>query len=140
MSSIRSRNTGPERVLGPLLWRSGLRYRKHVALIRGKPDFVFSGPRVAVFVDGDFWHGWQFWRWRHKLEPRYWRPKIAGNIARDKRNRAALRRSGWLVVRVWDHQLAASPEHVAAGVVAAVKRRLLEDPSRPRVCASSGRS
>ena len=75
-----------------------------IAPCQGALDFVFSKSRVAVFVNGDFWHGWRFPVWRHKL-PTFWRNKIGGNRERDQRNSKKLRRLGWRVLRIWEHQV-----------------------------------
>lgn len=104
MASIRSKDTGPERALRSELHRQGRRFFKHVAALPGKPDIVFPKHRVAVFVDGDFWHGYRFGRFAHKLSP-YWHEKIAGNRVRDRRNFARLRRRGWIVIRIWEHDI-----------------------------------
>lgn len=106
MSQIRSVNTRPERELRAALHRVGLRFRKHVSLLPGRPDIVFARQKVAVFIDGDFWHGWRFPAWKSKLSP-YWQAKIERNRARDRRCFGRLRRSGWLVIRVWEHSIRA---------------------------------
>jgi DNA mismatch endonuclease (patch repair protein) len=108
MSRIRGRDTKPELLVAGLLDGLGLEWEGQVRRLPGRPDFVFEEARVAVFVDGDFWHGWRFPRWRHKLAP-FWEAKIAGNRARDRRNHAKLRRRGWRVVRIWEHQLKSDP-------------------------------
>ena len=104
MSRIRRANTKPELLLRSSLHAQGVRYRTHVASLPGCPDVVFARARVVVFVDGDFWHGWMFPKWSRKLAP-YWRNKIAGNRARDRRNHRRLRRLGWTVVRIWEHEI-----------------------------------
>lgn len=104
MARVRSYDTKPERVLRSALHRIGLRFRKHVRDLPGRPDAVFVRARVAVFVDGDFWHGYRFPQWSSTL-PEYWRTKITRNRLRDRRNFAALRRRGWKVVRVWEHDI-----------------------------------
>lgn len=120
MSRIRSRDTLPELTLRRLLHAAGCRFRVHVVSLAGKPDLVFRAARVVVFVDGDFWHGWRFSVWGPKLAP-YWRNKIAGNRARDSRNFRRLRRQGWLVVRIWEHQLERDPAACVQKVLAALK-------------------
>jgi len=105
MSRIRKTNTQPELAVRRLCFARGLRYRKYVASLPGKPDMVFPGPKVVVFIDGDFWHGWQFHRWDHKLSSTYWKDKIRGNMERDRRNCASLRKAGWKVVRIWEHEV-----------------------------------
>ena len=67
MSRIRKKDTKPELTIRRLTQARGLRYRKHVAAVPGTPDMVFAGSWVVVFVDGDFWHGWRFPEWEHKL-------------------------------------------------------------------------
>lgn len=111
MSSIKSSGTKPELVLGRALWALGLRYRKQYK-IDGKPDFVFIRPRVAVFCDGDFWHG-NNWRLRKlsSLEEElsgytpFWREKILRNIERDKKVNQLLKEQGWEVVRFWESDI-----------------------------------
>jgi DNA mismatch endonuclease (patch repair protein) len=70
---------------------------------------VFSPARVVVFIDGDFWHGWRFPTWCRRLSP-FWKAKIERNRKRDLRNFGKLRRAGWKVVRIWEHQVATDPE------------------------------
>ena len=122
MASIKSKNTKPEKQLGSLMHGAGLRYRKHVNDLPGKPDFVFRAKKVAVFVDGDFWHGYKYQQWKHKLSKEYWIKKIEGNIKRDKSNHAKLRRMGWTVIRVWEHQLAKDPLKVLGKITEAIER------------------
>ena len=119
MSCIRSKNTAPERRLGSALHRLGLRYRKHSADLPGKPDFVFPRHHLVVFVDGDFWHGWRLPLWEKKLKP-YWKRKIRYNRRRDRSNRAKLRRRGWTVVRIWEHELNKSMDKAVAKVLRAI--------------------
>lgn len=111
MSRIRGRDTGPERKVAAILDALGQPYEAQARDLPGRPDFVLREVRIVVLVDGDFWHGWRFERWKHKLAPA-WRSKIAGNVRRDRRNRAALRAQGWIVVRVWEHQIDAAPSGV----------------------------
>ena len=122
MSRVRSRDTGIEMAVRRAVHARGLRYRTHVRSLPGTPDLVFAGPKVAVFVDGDFWHGWRFPAWQHTLSP-YWVEKIAVNRRRDRRNFARLRRRGWLVLRVWGHEVLADVESVADRIESAVCAR-----------------
>jgi len=122
MASIRSKETLPERVLRAHLHRSGYRFRKNLASLPGCPDIVFTRLRVAVFVDGDFWHGYRYPQWQHKLSD-YWRAKIERNIRRDRRNAARLRRAGWRVLRVWEHDVMKDVEATGKRVVAALQSR-----------------
>jgi DNA mismatch endonuclease (patch repair protein) len=104
MSRIRGKDTGPERIIAEVLAAAGLEAEQQVRDLPGRPDFVLRDARVAIFVDGDFWHGWRFSRWRHKLSKK-WEQKIEANRRRDMRNHARLKRAGWTVVRVWQHQI-----------------------------------
>jgi DNA mismatch endonuclease (patch repair protein) len=118
MSRIRGKGTGPERHLAALLTKVGLSWEAHPPDLPGRPDFVFRDRRVVVFVDGDFWHGWRFPVWRDKLSEA-WEAKIAANRRRDARNFRRLRRQGWKVVRIWEHQLDADPKACMRRVLAA---------------------
>lgn len=116
MSRIRGKDTGPERAIADELQGQGLRWEGHVRDLPGRPDFVFRRDRVAVFVDGDFWHGWRFPTWRKKLSPK-WEEKIEATRLRDARNHRKLRRMGWVVVRVWEHQVYRDPAGCVARIV-----------------------
>ncbi len=103
MSRIRSEDTGPEMALRRPVWRLGLRYRTHVRALPGTPDMAFPSARVAVFVDGDFWHG-RLLREAGKCPAHNgaaWRAKLERNAARDARVDGKLRALGWLPVRFW---------------------------------------
>jgi len=113
MSRIRGKDTGPERAVSAIVAALGVKAEFHARDLPGRPDLVLRGRRIAIFVDGDFWHGWRFPVWRNKLSEK-WEMKIAANRRRDSLNHARLRREGWLVVRIWEHQLESDPEGVAA--------------------------
>jgi DNA mismatch endonuclease, patch repair protein len=81
-----------------------IKFRRNDKGLPGSPDFVLAGAKTAVFVDGDFWHGYRFPSWADSLAP-FWKDKIQRNRARDRRSHAALRRMGWRVVRLWQHQI-----------------------------------
>lgn len=104
MSSIRSKNTVPEKEIFAYLRKHKFVFKKHYAEAPGKPDIALIEKKLAVFVDGEFWHGRHFARWSHDISA-FWRSKIASNIARDKRNFAKLRRNGWKILRVWGKNL-----------------------------------
>ncbi|MGQ0582621.1 MAG: very short patch repair endonuclease [Reyranella sp.] len=89
------------------LTRQGLRFRRNYKQLAGSPDIVFVDKRVAVFIDGDFWHGWRLPKWEHKLSD-FWRSKIRANRRRDQRNFRRLRSANWKVIRLWEHQIRAS--------------------------------
>ena len=131
MSRIRGKDTGPERRLRSVLHARGLRFRKHVRELPGTPDIVFTRARVVVFVDGDFWHGWRFPLWEHKLSP-FWAEKIRRNRQRDRRNFAKLRRMGWKVIRVWEHQIEKDVDSVADRIQRIVVARTSGSPGTHR--------
>ncbi len=104
MSRIRGKNTGIEEIVSGLFSSQGMVSERHAGDLPGRPDFVFREERVVVFVDGDFWHGWRFPLWRDKLSEK-WETKIDETRRRDQRNHRKLRRMGWKVVRLWEHQI-----------------------------------
>jgi|SRR5690349_11884576 len=122
MSRIKGKDTKPELVLRSALHSLGLRYRVHVKL-PGHPDILFLRKRVAVFVDGAFWHGRDMRKLRDELKVHrnFWLAKIEDNISRDRRNRRALRRLGYRVLRFWDDQVLRAPEKCAHKVLQLVK-------------------
>jgi DNA mismatch endonuclease, patch repair protein len=119
MSKVRSFDTRPERILRSALHLAGHRFRKHVAQLPGKPDVVFTRARVAVFIDGDFWHGYRFPAWRSTL-PEYWQLKIGRNRTRDRLNFSRLRRRGWTVLRLWEHEIYSDLDCCVARVACAI--------------------
>ena len=124
MQGNRSRDTAPEIALRQLLHAAGLRYRVHRAPIpelrRRRADIIFGPAKVAVFVDGCYWHGCPEHYVPPKTNPGYWSPKIAGNSARDRDTDARLGEAGWLVLRFWAHQ---DPAECAEQVIGAVSER-----------------
>jgi len=120
MSRIRGFDTGIEKAVRAGINKLGLRYRKNVMSLPGRPDLVFMSARVAVFVDGDFWHGYRYPSWKNRL-PTFWRAKIERNRARDRRNFAALQRRGWRVVRIWEHEVEGDLTECVRRVVSALR-------------------
>jgi len=110
MSRIRSKNTSLEVEFRKLLWKNGLgHYRIHYNL-PGKPDIVYVSKKIAVFLDGDFWHGYN-WKKLGKVPPRkYWQKKIQKNIDRAKKYNKMLKKEGWKVIRIWEHDVKKNPE------------------------------
>lgn len=111
MRAVRSRgNRDTELILVRLLRQHKISgWRRHLR-VTGNPDFIFRKQNLALFVDGCFWHGCA----RHCRMPKgnssYWNPKIASNKIRDRRVTRVLRRAGWQVIRIWEHQLASRKE------------------------------
>ena len=120
MSRVKGKDTGLERLVRSELHKRGLRFRKHVKDLPGKPDVVFPGPKVAVFIDGDFWHGYRFPAWEHKVSD-FWKEKISKNRERDQRNFSKLRRMGWKVIRIWQHEVKNSLDACVDKIILAVK-------------------
>jgi DNA mismatch endonuclease, patch repair protein len=108
MQRQRRSATGPELRLRRALWRQGLRYRVDAPLallgVRRRADLLFTGARIAVFVDGCFWHSCPEHGTRPKANAPWWNDKLDTNMRRDRDTDMRLRESGWLPVRVWEHE------------------------------------
>jgi DNA mismatch endonuclease (patch repair protein) len=128
MAAVRSKNTrSTEWKLRAILISAGIRqWRYQLPGMPGKPDFVFPVEKLAIFVDGCFWHGCPKCYRRPSSRRSYWDAKVAHNILRDRRNRSRLRRECWRVVRIWEHQLVTSP----ANCVKRIQRKLSDEPHR----------
>ena len=108
MQRIRAADTQPEILLRKALWHQGIRYRKNDKRLTGKPDIVLTRQRIAIFVDGDFWHACG-----HQDHPgaqvasnqAYWQKKLSRNVERDKEVNDALTEAGWLVLRFWESDI-----------------------------------
>jgi DNA mismatch endonuclease (patch repair protein) len=127
MQANRRRDTGPELALRRELFRRGLRFRVDFPPpgLNCRPDIVFTRARLAVFIDGCFWHACPEHGNVPKANRAWWRSKLDVNVARDRRNDAALQAAGWRVIRLWEHE----PLHAAADAVCAALasgRRLSE--------------
>lgn len=109
MSNIRGKNTKPELLLRRALWKKGYRYRLHYGI--HNIDIAFPGKKVAVFVDGCFWHKCP----KHFVEPKsnrdFWISKIQKNVQRDKKVARILQKEEWKVIRIWEHELKQNPTH-----------------------------
>ena len=107
MSRVKSSGSLIERLLARALWERGLRYRKNVSNVFGKPDIVFLKKKIAVFCDSEFWHGfdWEERKKDIKSHQEFWIPKIERNIKRDQEVNEKLRDEGWIVLRFWGTQI-----------------------------------
>lgn len=105
MARVKGKNTSPERMLRSALWEAGLRYRLNYKVPAGRPDIVFPGPKVAVTVDGCFWHGCPAHYSRPRSREEFWAEKLAANTERDSRLTLRLESLGWIMVRVWEHEI-----------------------------------
>lgn len=135
MQGNRSRDTGPEMLLRRLLHAKGLRYRvaaRPLPEVARTADLVFRPARVAVFVDGCFWHRCPDHGTTPKSNADYWLPKLERNVARDRETDALLVQAGWRVIRIWEHE---DPGKAARSVAGIIRRRLS---ARPSVNGSHG--
>jgi DNA mismatch endonuclease (patch repair protein) len=127
MAAVRGKDSKAEMALRKALHRRGLRFRLHARDIEGKPDIVIRSKRLAVFADGDMWHG-NAWRLRglNRLEDmfpnntEFWVKKIRRNMERDREVTTRLTDEGWTVVRLWESDILTDPDAAAARVLEAV--------------------
>jgi DNA mismatch endonuclease (patch repair protein) len=137
MSAVKARGNKAEAALRRELWRRGYRYRLYHAKLIGRPDIVFVSARVAVFVDGDFWHGRgmidngeeAFRATMRTARQDWWVAKLKRNIARDTEVNQTLEESGWRVVRLWESDVKADV-HRAADHVSQILRRRVQSGGR----------
>jgi DNA mismatch endonuclease, patch repair protein len=128
MQAIRSRDTKPERLIRQLVHASGLRYRvgaRPLPDLRRTADLVFRPAKVAVFIDGCYWHGCPEHYVAPKTNPGYWSDKVARNVARDRDTDKHLSEAGWLVLRFWEHQNSDACAAVIVDTVLERRRALL---------------
>lgn len=123
MSRIRARDTVPELALRRAAWASNLRYRVKNNLF-GRPDIVFVSAKVAVFVDGCFWHGCPIHSVKPKTRAEFWASKIGRNIARDAEVQKTLAKQGWKVLRFWEHEINSELSRVVSRIGRSVERGL----------------
>lgn len=132
MSSIKSKDTKPELLLRKSLWSKGFRYRVNMKGLPGTPDIVFTRVKIAVFCDGDFWHGHN-WALRgfSNLEEElntytnFWKEKIMNNVARDKQCDILLEEAGWCVLRFWESEIKNDTEVCVERIISQYKERNL---------------
>lgn len=107
MAKIKSQNTKPELKLKKALWNLGFRYRKNLKKLPGSPDIVYTKYKLVIFVDGEFWHGYNWAEKKTKIKTNrdFWIPKIERNIQRDIQNNQLLTEDGWYIIRFWEHEL-----------------------------------
>lgn len=107
MAAVKSGgNKSTERIFRAMLVSRGIKkWRMNVTELPGKPDFLFWKKKIAVFIDGCFWHGCPRCYRRPKSSIKYWDNKITQNVKRDRRNNQLLKAKGWIVLRIWEHEL-----------------------------------
>jgi len=107
MRQVKNKDSAIEITLRKELWRRGIRYRKNVSKVFGKPDLAFIGKKVAVFCDSEFWHGYDWENKQKEIKSRreFWIPKIERNMARDREVNERLESEGWVVLRFWGKEI-----------------------------------
>lgn len=125
MKQVKNKDSKIELLIRKELWHRGLRYRKNVTNIIGKPDIVFYGKKVAIFCDSEFWHGynWEERKKDFKTHREFWIPKIERNMQRDKEVTETLQHDGWLVIRFWGKEILKNTAACADKVELVMKRR-----------------
>jgi len=112
MSNIRGKNTKPEITIRKLLWAQGIRYRIHSRKIFGTPDISIKKKKLAVFVDGCFWHGCKKCYKEPKTNTEFWRKKLAYNKQRRTKVKRELRKKGWIALEFWEHRVKTEPQKI----------------------------
>lgn len=138
MSRVHLKGGRAETLLAKALWRLGYRYRKNDRRLPGSPDLAILRYHVAVFVDGEFWHGkdWQTRRERLRRNREYWIAKIEENIARDQRDDALLRQRGWVPIHFWEKDVLRDLEGCVAQIQDVILAQVIDrlegdDPAPP---------
>ena len=125
MKQVKNKDSKIEILLRKELWNRGLRYRKNVKKILGKPDLAFIGKKIAIFCDSEFWHGydWENRKKDFKSHQDFWIPKIERNIARDKEVTEILQQQGWIVLRFWGKEIQSDVSRCADIIEASLRER-----------------
>lgn len=115
MSHVKAKNGSAEILLAKFLWHDGIRYRKNFKALPGSPDIAITKYKIAVFIDGEFWHGFDWENRKHQLHSNkeYWISKIEENMERDRRNDKLLISLGWTVFHFWGKEVLKSPADCA---------------------------
>ncbi|MBS1948433.1 MAG: very short patch repair endonuclease [Bacteroidetes bacterium] len=123
MSRILAKNNKADVMLRKALWHHGYRYRAYSKKLVGNPDIIFPKYRIAIFVDGDFWHGYDWEQKKKKISTNknYWIPKIERNMQRDLEVTQTLISQGWRVIRFWEHEVKKSFEGCVGEALVALK-------------------
>lgn len=126
MSKIKSNNTRPEILLRKKLWGKGVRFSRKGSNMPEKPDIELKKYKIAIFIDGEFWHGYNWAEKKKNLKSnrKYWVPKIERTISRDRQNNKSLKVKGWRVVRFWGHQINEDTEKCIKKIKALMAKNL----------------
>ncbi len=125
MSRVKNKDSAIELALRKELWARGLRYRKNVKSVFGKPDIAFIGKKIAVFCDSEFWHGFDWENKKHEIKSRqeFWIPKIERTMERDIEVTQTLKEQGWIVLRFWGNEIKQNSSVCADQIEIAFKGR-----------------
>jgi len=121
MSRIRGRNTKIDLAMKKLLTKNRIKFEMYPKIF-GNPDFIIKRKKIALFCDGDFWHGYRYHE-RKKPAKKFWRDKIQRNMARDAQVSRRLRREGWSVLRFWEHDIERNPEKCTRKILRKTRSR-----------------
>ena len=131
MQNIKSKDTGIELALRKALWRNGYRYRKNFSALPGKPDIVLTKHKVAIFCDGEFFHGKDWEVRKPKMEkgtnPEYWIGKIERNMERDRENDQALLFQGWTVIHFWGKEILKNTDECVKVIEEVIFEKMIQD-------------
>ncbi len=125
MANVHLKQGRAETILAKALWHQGYRYRLNYKKLPGSPDIALTKYSIAVFVDGEFWHGYQWETRKDKLKSNrdYWIEKIEENIDRDRRNDARLREMGWCVIHFWEKEVLKQTDECIVTVLSAISQK-----------------
>lgn len=128
MSRVKLKQGDAETLLAKKLWHSGFRYRRNYRLLPGSPDIAITKYRIAVFVDGEFWHGYDWQNRKKKLRrnKEYWIAKIEENIARDQRNDMELFKLGWTSIHFWEKEVKNDVEGCVEDIISLIINEISE--------------
>ena len=124
MSKIRSKNTKAELIVFRELRKRKIYFQKHYKKAAGSPDIAFPRKKMAIFIDGDFWHGRNFAKNKNRLPKKYWREKIGTNILRDKKKGARLKRKGWKILRLWESDILKDEENALSKIISFLDKNI----------------
>lgn len=129
MSHVKLKRGVAETLLAKTLWHSGIRYRRNYKALPGSPDIAITKYRIAIFADGEFWHGydWQNRKARLQRNKEYWIEKIEENMARDRRNDVKLFDMGWTPIHFWEKEVKKDVDGCAADIVSLIIEQLTEE-------------
>jgi len=126
MANIKPKNTKPELALFKALETVGMRFTTHHD-IKGKPDIAILDEKLLIFIDGEFWHGKDYPKWKYKLNP-YWKRRIENNMTRDRKIRRCLRKEGWSICRFWGRDVLKNPAKYAKRVSKIIEKKGYNNP------------